>query len=81
MGGLGAARLQVVDQRLAELLGHGQAQRRTGLRLRDLDGSRVPFEIVEPERSDITQSQSQATCEQEDGVVALASGGAALDHL
>ena len=47
----------------------------------NLYGGRFPLQIIEPQRSNIPQSQSQATCKQEDRVIALAFGLAAIDDL
>src|SRR3972149_9722474 len=69
---------QIVDQRFADFFGQRQTERRESLRLRNLYGGRFPLQIIEPQCSNILYSQSQATCQQENRVIALAFGRAAI---
>src|SRR3970040_710882 len=69
---------QIVCQRLADFFGQRQTERREGLRLRDLYGGRFPLQIIKFQCSYILHSQSQATCQQENRVIALALGRAAI---
>jgi len=81
IGGVGTPRFEVVDQRRANFLRHRQAQGRARLRLLDFNGGGVPFEIIQFQRPDVAQSQSQAVGEQEHRIIALAPRRRAIDHL
>src|SRR5487761_136894 len=60
---LGAARLQVVNQGLADLVGQRQSQRRARLRLRDFYGRLCPTQVVQFQRANIPCAQSQPACQ------------------
>src|SRR5437870_13856439 len=69
VGGLGTARLQVVNQCLTDLAGQRQSQWRACLRLRDFYGRLSPTQFIQFECANILSTQSQAACLSADGVI------------
>src|SRR6516164_4963826 len=60
---LRAARLQVVDQGLADLVGQRQSQRRACLRLRDFYGRLRPTKVFQFQCANIPSAESQSVCQ------------------
>src|SRR6266576_4699579 len=77
---LGTARLQVVNQSLTDLAGQRQSQWRACLRLRDFYGRLRPTQVIQFECANIPSTQSQAACQQEDGVISLPFCRTAIDR-
>jgi len=60
---LGTARLQVVDQGLADLVSQRQSQRRARLPLGDFYGRILPTKVVQFQGANISSAQSQPACQ------------------
>src|SRR5713226_6106172 len=59
---LGTTRLQVVDQSVAHFAAQRQPQRCTRFRLRDFYCGILPVKLIELQRANVSNTQSQSAC-------------------